>query len=768
MKATDLSPDLVKAHIIFQKVSKYPQYQQRIRELFVNVIEDRGLATAEELDRMARDLARNDGLDPNNSAVIEDYLNAVTDICFAQVVDLKEAGDYVNLAPKLAKNRQLARILHWENASSSEIFKLLEEFCLIPQGDLVIPEAEAVGVRVALINHFISNQLPYVGIAKHHITIRDVYFILQRTVWNPDRPGRIGGKAAGMILAHRILLPLLHKGNTKFDGRIDVADSYFVRSEIFDEFIQENNLEEYHSRKYESREKLEEEFPRIRAQFEKARFSQETIKGFRYILEKIGEHPIILRSSSFLEDNFGLAFSGKYDSVFLGNQGDMETRLRQFIKGIKLVHMSTYHPDPILYRRDYNLLDFNEHMSVLVQKVVGKKVGDLFYPMAAGVAFSVNSYAWNPKIDRQAGLVRMVFGLGTRAVDRVGAGYPRMVPLSHPLLRPEADAAAIRKYSQKKVDVVNLKTDQFESWNLTDLLAQSKRDDLDQVLSINQGGHLAPPATKVTKFEPEQACVTFDKLLKETDFADIIRDMVKTVSEAYGRPVDMEFAYEDGKIYVLQCRTLSVTKELEQVVIPADIPQDKVLFTTRACLPNRIINDLEYLVYVDPLAYDSLDSQDQKRDIGRIVNKVNQALADKRFALFGPGRWGSNDINLGVPVRYHDINRTRILGEVAFAQDGITPEVSFGTHFFNDLVEADIIPLPLFPDQQDTVFNRDFFLNAKSVTPELVSEFKELREIVRVINIPRVTGGEYLQVYLNADDSFGMGFVGPKHNGTRA
>ena len=765
MKTLDLSPDLVKAHIIFQKVSKYPQYQNRIRELFVQVIEERGLATSEDLDNKARELAREDGLDPNNSAVIEDYLNAVTDICFAKVVDLKEAADYVNLAPKLAKNRQLARILHWENASSSEIFQLLEEFCLIPQGDLVIPEAEAVGVRVALINHFISNQLPYVGIAKHHITIRDVYYILQRTVWNPDRPGRIGGKAAGMVLAHRILLPLLRKGNPKFEGRIDVADSYFIRSEIFDEFIQGNNLEEYHSRKYEDREKLEEEFPKIQAQFEKARFSQETLTGFRYILEKIGRHPIILRSSSFLEDNFGLAFSGKYDSVFLANQGDIETRLREFVKGVKLVHMSTYHPDPILYRRDHNLLDFNEHMSVLVQKVIGKRVGDLFFPLAGGVIFSVNSYAWNPKIDRQAGLVRMVFGLGTRAVDRVGAGYPRMVPLSHPLLRPEADAAAVRKYSQKKVDVVNLKTGRFETWPLADLLAQAKRDDLDLALSINQGGHLAPPATRLTPYEPEQACITFDKLLKETDFAETVRDMVQTVAQAYGRPVDMEFAYEDGKIYVLQCRTLSVAKEHEEVSVPTNIEADKILFTLKACIPNRIVRNLEYLVYVDPKAYDSLGSAEDKRDVGRVVNKVNQALAEKRFALFGPGRWGSNDINLGVPVRYHDFNRTKILGEVAFSQDGVTPEVSFGTHFFNDLVEADIIPLPVFPDNPDMVFNHDFFLGAKSVTSELVSDLSRLHEVVRVIHIPSVAEGMYLQVYLNGNESFGMGFLGPKQNG---
>jgi len=764
MNLSNLSPDLVKAHLIFQKVSRYPSYLSRIRELFVKVLEERGVATQEELEAAARKVAGANGLAPQNPSLVEEYLNAIIDICFASVVDLKEAENYINLAPKLAKNRQLARLLHWENASSREIFKLLEEFCLIPQGDMFIPEAEAVGVRVALINHFISNQLPYVGIAKKHITIRDVYYILQRTVWNPDRPGRIGGKAAGMVLAHRILSPLLKEGNPRFRGRIDVADSYFIRSEIFDEFIQENGLEEYHSRKYETRVKIEEEFPKIKEVFAKAPYSEETLQGFRYILEKLGEVPIILRSSSFLEDNFGLAFSGKYDSVFLANQGDLETRLKNFVKGIKQVHMSTYHPAPILYRRDHNLLDFNEHMSVLVQRVIGQRHGDYFFPLAAGVVFSVNSFSWNPKIDRQAGLLRMVLGLGTQAVDRVGAGYPRMVPLSHPNLRPEADARSIRKYSQRKVDVVNLKSGRLESIPLVDLLAKVKRPDFDQVLSVGRGDYLAPPATRLTRYEPEEAVVTFDKLLKETDFAELIQEMVQTVAEAYGRPVDMEFAYEGGKIYVLQCRALSLAKEDEHVAIPTGIDPEKVVFTARSGLPNRVIADLEYAVYVDPLSYDNLTDLEDKRNVGKVISRLNQALAEQRFALLGPGRWGSNDINLGVQVCYHDISRTKILGEVAYTMDGVTPEVSFGTHFFNDLVEADIVPLPLFPDEPDLVFNRDFFMNNPSLTPELAPGFDGLYDVVRVIRVPDAADGLYLQVFLSGTESAGIGFLGPKQN----
>ncbi|MEW5726107.1 MAG: PEP/pyruvate-binding domain-containing protein, partial [Thermodesulfobacteriota bacterium] len=385
----------------------------------------------------------------------------------------------------------------------------------------------------------------------NYITMRDIYEILQRTVWNPERSGRIGGKAAGLILAHRILLPLYKETRPEFAHNIRVPDSYFIRSEILSEFLQKNNLEKYHSQKYQTLETIERDYPKIREEFERARFPEDTIQGFRYILERVGEHPVILRSSSFLEDNFGLAFSGKYESIFLANQGDFEDRLREFIHAVKMVHLSTYHPDPIRYRADHNLLDFNEHMSVLVQKVVGRRFGDYFFPFAGGVVFSHNSFVWDPKIDREAGLMRLVLGLGTRAVDRVGGDYPRMVPLSHPTLRPEADAKAIRKYSQRKVDVLHLKTNRIVSLNLADLLREIRHPEMHLAVSVAEGDHLQNLVSRLSDFDPASASLTFDRMLKETGFPFLIREMVQTLSQAYGWPVDVEFAYDDGKIYLL-------------------------------------------------------------------------------------------------------------------------------------------------------------------------------------------------------------------------
>ena len=273
-----------------------------------------------------------------------------------------------------------------------------------------------------------------------------------------------------------------------------------------------------------------------------------------------------------LEDNFGLAFSGKYLSVFLTNLGDIETRLRNFIFGLKQVFASTYGPDPILYRVDHGLLDYDERMAMVVQKVVGQRFGDYFLPFASGVMFSRNVYAWNPKIRKEEGLVRLVFGLGTRAVDRVCSDYPRMVPLSHPQLRPEITAPQIKKYSQKQVDVLNLKKGIVETVDFRTLSSAVDHPDLFYSVSVQNNGHLAPPMFKTQPLKGEELCLTFENLLTKTAFVPLAKKILSRVEAAYGRPVDIEFAWDNNKFYLLQCRSLSIRKELEK----GSIPEEKI------------------------------------------------------------------------------------------------------------------------------------------------------------------------------------------------
>jgi hypothetical protein len=376
--------------------------------------------------------------------------------------------------------------------------------------------------------------------------------------------------------------------------------------------------------------------------------------------------------------------------------------------------------------------------------------------------FSRNVYAWNPKIRKEEGLVRLVFGLGTRAVDRVGSDYPRMIPLSHPQLRPEVTAPQIRKYSQKQVDVLNLKKGIMETVDFRTLSAAMDHPELFYAVSVQKNGHLAPPMFKSQNLKGEELCLTFENLLTKTAFVPLAKKILSRVEAAYGRAVDIEFAWDNNKFYLLQCRSLSIRKELDKVPIPQQIPEEKLLFVTSTGLSNSILHNIEYIVYVNPRTYDALQTYEEKLKIASVVNALNRHLSSERYALLGPGRWGSNDINLGVRVTYANINRAKLLMEISFAKEGYTPEVSYGTHFFQDLVEADIVIVPLFPDDPNAVFNEAFLLDSQNILRDIAPEFKDCKEVVRVIHVPSVRSGQYLHAYMDVINQKGMGFFGPK------
>jgi hypothetical protein len=753
--------DLLHVYRLYRRMHQYPNLIGLMRSIFLDVLDQRGVVSRERLYARALAEMQKDGT-PDTETNRQEYVEALIDTYVAQHLTLTDIENYINLARKKDNAQTLSMLVNRDQATTEAILRALREFCDIPKGEVYISREEAEGIRVALISRFISNQLPFISLAKNYITIRDSDGILQNTLFSRRRPGKLGGKAAGMILAHKILLPLLEKKDPELEGLTRVPDTWYLNSGVFSEFLDRNNLYLFHTFKYKDRESIEKDFLRIEEQFKFATFAPEMVDDFRKILEGIGEHPIIVRSSSMLEDNFGLAFSGKYQSVFLTNQGSLETRLSHFLMGLKKVFASTFGPDPILYRRDHGLLDYDERMAMIVQKVVGRRFGDYFFPFAAGVMFSRNMYAWNPKINKEAGLVRLVHGLGTRAVDRVGSDYPRMVPLSHPQLRPEVTAEQIRKYSQKQVDVLNLKTGALETIDFRSLAETVKHPDLFYAVSVQHHDHLAAPLFKTQDLSGQDLCLTFDNLLKKTPFVELARMILSRVEAAYGRPVDIEFVWDGDVFYLVQCRSLSIRKEHQKVVVPTDVPRHDILFTTHSSLSNNVVSDVEYIVYVNPRAYDSLPTYDAKLRIAAVVNLLNKQLAGRRYALMGPGRWGSNDINLGVRVTYSNINTTKLLVEIAFAKEGGTPEVSYGTHFFQDLVEADITVASLFPDDPDSFFDEQFVLSSESLLGTIAPEFKDCEEVVRVINVPAVRDGDYLHVYMDGSTRAGLAVFGPR------
>jgi hypothetical protein len=750
----------VRAYSLFRAISKYPQLLPQMRSTFLDVLVERGLVSREELAAAARARLEADGL-PATQENLREYSDALTDLAFAECLSADEVENYVNLVRKRDRCQELGRVLSGSRATPETVWRALKEFCDIPKGEIYISPEEAEGIRVSLLSMYVSSQLPFLGIAKKYVTFRDISAVLEHTLGHIASPGRLGGKAAGMIVAQKILLPTLMRHDPEFERSIAAPDTWYVSSGVCSDFIDRNDFHLFHTHKYRDRDAIDAECQRIGERFESATFSPEIVAQFRGLIEEIGEHPIIVRSSSLLEDSVGLAFSGKYQSVFLANQGGVEARLADFLRGVKTVLASMYGPDPIIYRRDHGLLDFDERMAMIVQKVVGRRFGDYLFPFAAGVMYSHNCHAWSPKINKSDGLVRLVFGLGTRAVDRVGGEYPRMVPLSHPLLRPEATAEQVAKYSQRMVDVINVAQGALQTVDFRTLARKSRHPDLFQAVSTTEDGRLRAPMFRTDELAEDSMYLTFENFLSRSPFVPLAKKVLATVQAAYGRPVDIEFAWDADKLYILQCRSLSIRREIERVALPQRKAED-TLFVTHSGLSSCLITDVEYIVYVDPRAYDRLQTVEDKRRIGWAVGQLNQRLAGKIYALLGPGRWGSNDINLGVSVTYSDINRSRLLVEIAFARDGYTPEVSYGTHFFQDLVEADIAIMPLFPDEPGTELNEEFLTRSPNALAAVDPGLAGLDGVVHVVHVPSTRRGQYLHVYLDGEGQRGVGVFGEK------
>ncbi len=312
--------DILRVYRLLRRMSQYPNLTGLMRSIFMDVLEQRGIVSRDRIAAQVLEEMQKDGV-PVTEANRQEYLEALTDTYVAHSLTSSDIENYINLARKKDNAQTLSMLVNRDQATSKDILAALREFCDIPKGEVYISREEAEGIRVALISRFISNQLPFISLAKNYITIRDTDAILQNTLFSRQRPGKLGGKAAGMILAHKILLPTLEKKDPDLEGILRVPDTWYLNSGVFSEFLDRNNLYLFHTFKYKDRESIEKEFLRIEEQFKSATFAPEVVEDFRGILEQIGEHPIIIRSSSMLEDNFGLAFSGKYQSVFLGNLG---------------------------------------------------------------------------------------------------------------------------------------------------------------------------------------------------------------------------------------------------------------------------------------------------------------------------------------------------------------------------------------------------------------------------------------------------------------
>ena len=611
----------------------------------------------------------------------------------------------------------------------------------------VRPESEAAEIFGRLLRMMVTRDERLVALASRWFDLDDLLALRKRMIGT----GLIGGKSVGMLLARAILC----KADPRWRDRLETHDSFYIGSDVFYTFLVRNGC--WRAR----RGQRNADTFMDGADVAKERILSGAFPGFLEeqfvaMLEYFGQSPIIVRSSSLLEDSFGNAFTGKYDSVFRPNQGSPRERLSTFLDAIRAVYASTMSPEALLYRAHRGLIDRDEQMAVLVQRVSGAVHGHLFYPQVAGVGLSYNPYVWSEQIDPQAGVLRLVFGLGTRAVDRSDDDYTRLVALNDPLRRPEsAREGGGTSYSQRRVDLLNLKTNRFSSETVDAVACVSPDLPIDLYAvrrsALPRGGGGSPRPTD------EGWVLTFGKLLSETPFVPYMREMLGILRDAYDYPVDTEFTANflpDGRCLVnlVQCRPLQVKEGGNIVDPPKRIPRNALLLDSRGpVIGQSSLSRLDRVIFVDPAAYSALPQRDRPsvgRLIGRIVHLPGEG-EERNTLLFGPGRWGTSTPSLGVPVSFAEIDKVSAICEIIGVGMPVTPDVSLGTHFFNDLVEANMLYLAVQPARRGDSLNLAFLAGARNRLADLLPEDAEWAGVVRVIDFPDPADGRRL--YLNAD-----------------
>jgi hypothetical protein len=755
---------------IYLTLNEYPILSARIRHIMRKQLFVRGILSREAFDAEARQKAiqsqLREGLhDPYGeeaSETWEERLRRVrdymTDFYFAYNLPYEDFEKIVRLA--VSEHGETPDVITFnpELAPQDMVFQQAEDIERMPAAKRKQFEARLQEIKAVLIRTMISDQLAYLNIARKWFTVDDLKDIYLRKIGY----GKIGGKSAGMMLAYRILK---EAAPAEVRESIRIPVSYFLASDLYYVFISSNGLVHWSDQKYKPEAQMRSDYPKIVKDFVKGEFPEDILERLKEILDEAGKRPLIVRSSSLLEDNFGTSFAGKYNSYFCPNQGNPEENLKELTEAIARVYASCVNPNALLYRHAKGLVEYDERIAVLLQFVEGEQFGQYFMPHAAGVAFSRNLYRWSPQIRKEDGFLRLVWGLGTRAVESFGDEHPRLVALSHPLLQPSDTVEEVRQHSQQNVDLIDLEKNALRTLPAREVLT-AQYPLLRYVAQVEADGYLN--SLNSSMVDSKRLIVTFDGLLRRTAFAKRMKAILTTLEKHYDSPVDTEFtaevvdplaAHPEVRITLLQCRPQSHLRDAHEVELPTKLDLADIIFSTRRMVPRGAVSGIHWVLFVSPEGYFALTSTADRNRLERTIGTVNATLKDETFICVGPGRWGTSTPDLGVGIDYGDIYCTRALIELTGKGVGPDLEPSFGTHFFQDLVESNIYPLNVNLDDHDAVFNRGFFYQTPNHLSDYIRSDETLLNALRLIKVDDFSPGCTLSLVMNDEQGKAVAFL---------
>ncbi|TVR85883.1 MAG: pyruvate, phosphate dikinase [Spirochaetaceae bacterium] len=548
-------------------------------------------------------------------------------------------------------------------------------------------------------------------LARAMLTSGDAPAALPQPVTDTSAPDPAGGATAGT--AAPVAAP-------SWAERLEEHDSFYIGSDVFYTYLVENDCW-WARRRLTKPETFLDGHEELHSRLLVGKMPDYIVIRLREMLEYFGNDPIIVRSSSLLEDAFGNAFAGKYDSVFCPNQGDIEERLERLLSAIRTVYASAVSAEALKYRKARGVLQRDEQMALLVQRVSGTRYGRYFLPQSAGVLFSFNPYVWHNEIRPEDGVLRLVFGLGTRAVDRSDDDYTRVVALGAPTLRPEGTPEETRRYSQKWVDVIDLEEGRFRRIEAATLLREMPG--LDMAMFVRRDREAARAAAAMKR--PAPLSVDMERLLSDTTLVSSMREIITRLRQAYRTEIDLEFTANIDKrgrlkIDILQCRPLQVQTEEAPLTRSCPPPERCLMYSEGGVVGRSREVLLDWILHVPAGVYSHLGEQARyalARRIGRLLH--HEPLSSGRVLLIGPGRWGTSTPSLGVPVSFGEISTAAALVEIDEMHQALVPDLSLGTHFFHELVELDLVYLAFFSGREPNHFARTLLTNAPNRLAEV-------------------------------------------------
>lgn len=571
------------------------------------------------------------------------------------------------------------------------------------------------------------------ALIRRYLGLEDLLRIKERLIGT----GFIGGKSVGMLLSRKILTQA--DSSAGWRQYLEHHDSFYIGSDVFYSYIVQNGWWKLFMA-HKTPQGFFSKAADLKNKMLHGVFAEEITEQFQLMLEYFGQSPIIVRSSSLLEDDYGSAFAGKYDSFFCVNQGSPEKRYAEFEQAVRRIYASTMGKDALAYRRQRGLDQSDEQMALLVQRVSGAYHKHYFFPEIAGVGLSRNPFIWKKGMNAKAGMTRLVCGLGTRAVNRVERDYPRIVALDDPLVKPLAGIMEVRRFSQQFVDLLNLEANRMETMPLEDLL---EKDLLSRIGRLGVRDTEALQQMRQTGRPAGDAWIlTLDPFISETPFVRLMKDMLAKLESAYENPVDIEFTGNfnqagELRLNLLQCRPLQVIGSSRSPAMPEAVRStDTIIRLEGNFMGGNIWQPISRLVFVVPEAYAALSPPD-KYSVARLVGKINRTVQHREESptlLMGPGRWGTQSPEMGIPVKFSEINNIAAIAEISYQVGNLIPDLSFGTHFFHDLVEAGIFYLAIYPENPAVLFRKEWICSLENKLDRLVPAAAHLNHVVKVVD----------------------------------